>query len=224
MKYLVITIFSALISFNTILGQSQQFSETSDEEALSILKNISSDFENNGAHDIQFQMDFEYPGEPTNVQEGSLIQSGDNFILDMTDQKIVSDNETVWLYLKERNELQINDADFGDEGEYLSPSMIYQLYNTGDFLFALGAQMYEEGKAVTQIEAKPLDQDSEYSKIRLTVYDKTSSIKRVKVFFKDASRLTMLIKEHKRNQNIPASLFNFDTSAYKDIIVEDLRF
>ena len=201
-----------------------QYVEESDSEAVEILKNVSEDFQNNGAHDITFQMDFEYPGEATQVQEGSLLQSGENFVLDMTEQMIVSDNETVWLYLKERNELQINDADFGDDGEYLSPSMVYKLYDSGDFIFALSNQQYEDGQAITQIEAKPKDQDSEYSKIRLTVYDKSNSIKRVKVFFKDASRMTMLIKDHKRNLSFTNSRFKFDSSKYDGIIVEDLRF
>ena len=198
--------------------------ESSDPEAMEILEQIKEDFDKNGDHQIEFDLTVEYPGEANQVYSGRLLQSGEKFSLDLGDKLVISDNETVWLYLKERNELQINDADFGDDGEYMSPNRIFNLYMSKDYVFALSNNSYEDSKAVSHIECKPLDSDSEYSKMRLTVEDKGNRVKRFKIFSKDGSRFTMVLKEHKKNVKLAAKSFAFDASEYQDIIVEDLRF
>ncbi|MBT8233957.1 MAG: outer membrane lipoprotein carrier protein LolA [Saprospiraceae bacterium] len=198
--------------------------EMSDPEALSILEAIESDFVNNGAHLIDFEYIVESPGYPKETQKGKLLQSGNSFELGIGSREIISNDETVWVVLKDDNEVQINDADFGDDGEYLSPSTVFSLYKSKDYVFAVSSNFNEAGQAVTQIECKPIDDDSDYSKMRLTVGDKNKDVKRLKIFVKDGSRMTMKINDHKRNVQTTASNFNFDASQYPNILIEDLRF
>jgi len=222
----ILTVFGLLLCLcHTSIAQSAgETKELSDKQALDILEQIMEDYESHNSHRISFDLKIELPGEATQIKKGSLIQSGEKFELDIDDKLIISDNETVWLYLKEDNEVQINDADFGEDGEYMSPNTIFNLYNSDEFVFAILQQNYENGKAITQIECKPRDMDSEYSKMRLTVEDQSNAVQRFKIFAKDGSRFTMILKSHERNVKLDEGTFRFDPDQYEDIIVEDLRF
>ena len=197
--------------------------EDSDPKAIAIIEDVKKDFESHTAHKFDFSLDIEYPGHEGEKMEGYLIQSGEKFVLDLDTRKIISDNESVWVYLKERNEVQINDADF-DETELMKPSDLFKLYNSGDFVFALSFVGQENGQTVNQIECKPLDSDSEYSKLRITLSERDNDLKRMKIFFKDGSRMTMSINDHEAGYATSDGTFGFKKSEYKDVVVEDLRF
>lgn len=198
--------------------------ERSDPKALEILETIESEFTNTPSHLISFTFVIESPGNPNDTYKGTLLQAGEKFELDLGNRVIISNNESVWLYTKDDNEVQINDADFGDGGEYMSPSTIFSLYRSKDFIFAISNQAIENGTAITQIEGKPTSVDSEYSKVRLTLEDKGNKVKRLKIFSKDGSRMTMEILNHKTNVPFQDSDFIFNESTYDGVIIEDLRF
>jgi len=206
-------------------AQSQYNSaDDSDPQAIKMLQQIGSQYDNNKVHKIDFSLDIELPGQAKESQKGELIQDKDKFILDMEGRKIISDSETVWMYLKELNEVQINDADFEDAGEFSTPSDIFNLHTSKDFVFVISSSFQEQGIAVTQIEAKPLDKDSDYSKMRLTVQDEGLEVGRLKIFYKDGSRFTMNILSHDANYKLGPHGFIFDATKYPDVHIEDLRF
>ena len=203
---------------------SGELMESSDAAALDLLRKIHKNYESADNHEILFTVRVEYPGESPEVQEGKLLQSGERFVLDLGDRKVISDGETVWLYVKSRNEVQINDADFGDDGEYMSPNSIFSLYTSDDYIFALIQESSQKGRRVSEIEAKPTDPDSEYFKLRLTIQDKPLEVGQFLLFAKDGSRITMDMKEHKTNVSMVPGAFSFKESDYPDVLVEDLRF
>ena len=198
--------------------------DDSDPKAIDLLESIKKDFESYTSHKFNFTIDIEYPGHEGQKMSGSLIQSGDNFVLDVDERKIISDNKSVWVYLKDRNEVQINDADFDDSDELMKPSDLFKMYNSGQYVFAITNYSKEVGEAITQLECKPLDEDSEYSKIRITSIDKSKQIKRMKIFFKDGSRMTMSVTNQVKGFEPEKGTFSFDPKKYEGVIVEDLRF
>lgn len=222
MRYLLSFLFFAQIS----LAQNAAFDtmEDSDPKALEILEKIEAEFTSTPSHLINFTFVIESPGNPNDTYKGTLLQAGEKFELDLGSRVMLSDNESVWLYTKEDNEVQISDADFGDGGEYMSPSTIFSLYRSKEFIFAISNHATENGKAITQIEGKPASNDSEYSKVRLTLEDKDLKVKRLKIFAKDGSRMTMEIQSHKTNVPFQESDFIFNEATYEGVIIEDLRF
>ncbi len=206
-------------------GQSQSdTNEVSDPEAMEILNRISDNYQQSSAHKISFSLDIELTAQGKETQKGQLIQQGDQFVLEMEGRKIISNGKTVWLYMEDLNEVQINDADFEDETSFSSPSDIFQLHTSGEYIFALASKLEEEGQAITQIEGKPTDPYSEYSKMRLTIIDKGLKVKRLKIFGKDGSRYTMNITSHNEGYVPVDGTFSFDASLYQGVHVEDLRF
>lgn len=196
----------------------------SDPVAIKLLKKIKNQYLSTPAYQIDFIYDIELPGQATESQKGKLIQSGDNFRLEIADREIISDNETVWMFLSDMNEVQINDADFDDSEDFMSPSDVFSLDESKDFIFAISNHSKEEGKAITQIEGKPVDSDSDYSKMRLTIADKGTQVKRLKIFAKDGSRFTMHISAVNLDYQVSDDTFSFNPALYPDVTVEDLRF
>ena len=220
--YTILLIFSCAF---TITAQSTYTShEDSDPEAIRILEQISSDYTAHKSHKIDFNFEIELSGQAKEVQKGFLIHQEDNFVLDLDQRRIISDGVTVWLYLKEDNEVHINDADFDEDSEIMSPADIFNLHKSDKYVFALANQLIENGEAVTQIEGKPLDDDSDYSKLRLTLADENKNVKSLKIFSKDGSRYTMVISKMIADVEITDKTFYFDPKDHEGVFVEDLRF
>lgn len=211
----------ALLSSAIILNAQ----ESSDAEAIAILEKISLDYKKADQHEIDFFLDIELPGEAMESQKGHLKHEGEKFVLELDGRQIISDGTTLWLYLKEMNEVQINDADMSEDGDLMSrPSDLFELHRSDQFIFVIAGQVVEDGQKVTQIEGKPTDPDSDYSKVRLTLANNNKDVKRFKVFSKDGSRFSMRLEKVSSGVQFDENTFTFDASQHPDVHVEDLRF
>ncbi len=220
MRYLWILLF-ALAPF--LMEAQPGGSEESDAEALRVIGAITEKYKAYDNIRVEFEMDIEMPGRGSEKQRGIFLQKGDQFKIDLDNQQITSDNTTIWVYLKDLNEVQINDADFEEDSDFLSPSAILERINSREFISFYTGEIRENNTTFRQLEFKPVDRTSEYAKMRLTVGLK-NDIKRLKVFSKDGSRVTMHILDLQPNVTLGADAFKFDPSLYEGILVEDLRF
>ncbi len=198
--------------------------EVSDQKAIDVLESIYNEYKSHSAHRFEFDMTIEYAEREGEVYSGSLIESGDKFNLDTEDRQIISDATTVWVYHKNRNEVEINDAEQDEDSGFLTPADVFELFKSDEYIFAISNYFFENGQNCTQIECKPKDRSSEYSKIRLTVVDKSKSILRAKIFYKDGTRIKMDLNKHEKAYVTKSSTFMFDPADHADIHVEDLRF
>ncbi len=193
-----------------------------DPKAKIILDDIKSNYDNYDAVQMNFTLTLELPEQAPEVQQGVAIQSGDKYKMELDDQAIYSDGTAVWVHLKGNNEVQINDIDI-DDSEMMSPTDILKVYESGEYEYAITNTFKEKGVSISEIEFKPTDEDSEYSKMRLTVHSKDNDVKSFKIFSRDGSRYTLDIHEIVTDKVYPADTFVFDASQYEDIYIEDLR-
>jgi len=213
-----------LVLLATTSSIKSQEVETSDPKAIQILDDLSNQYKEATAHAIDFSVKIELAERAAEIQKGMLLQSGEKFVLDMDGRSVISDGTTVWMYLAELNEVQINDADFEESEDLLSPTELFNLHRSPNYIFSVSNYMQEMGVDIVQIEGKPVDAYSEYSKMRLTIEQKTLRVVRLKVFGKDGSRYTLRIDNHTKNPKVDEAKFKFDASKYEGVHVEDLRF
>ena len=198
--------------------------EKSDPEAKKVLDKARKKYEAYKTVEAVFALTIELPGQPKEVQKGTIAQDGNKFRLEMDQQTIVSDGKTTWVYLKKNNEVQINDFDPNDtENGFFTPRDLLKRYEKGDFLYAVTDKTTENNVVYTQIEFKPKDRNSEYAKLRLSVDEKANAIQSIKAFNKDGSRYTFQITKLTPNKTFANGHFNFDKSKYPGVKVEDLR-
>ncbi|MEM6317020.1 MAG: outer membrane lipoprotein carrier protein LolA [Bacteroidota bacterium] len=218
-------LFVAIAFLFTTTSFAQGNVEQSDPAAKVILEKLRKKYEAYQTVEADFKLTIEIPEEDQEIQTGNLAQEGEKYRLKLDNQAIYSDGKTLWLYLKSNNEVQVNNVeDFEDEEEdFLSPKDLLRIYEKEDFIYALMNDSYENGKAIQQIEFKPLDEDSEYAKMRLTIDKKKTEIIRIKAFAVDGARYTMDVTKFKPNQSYKNADFVFNPADYPGIHVEDLR-
>lgn len=206
-----------------LTAQTPAPAEKSDPEAKKVLDRIRKKYEGYKTVEAAFALTIEVPGQPKEVQKGTIAQNGDKFRLDMDQQIIASDGKTTWIYLKNNKEIQITDADPNDESGFLTPRELLRRYQKGDFLYAITDKVSEKNKVLTQIEFKPTDKKSEYSKLRVSVDEKASTIENIKAFAKDGSRYTFEITRLTPDKTFPADHFQLKAKDFPGVRVEDLR-
>ena len=224
MKYILAMFFATIITVSTT-AQKRDFTKTkdTDPEATKILDKVSKKYEAYKSIEATFSLIIEIPEEPKENQKGVMKTQGEKYNVDLEGMSMICDGESFWMHNKRNEEVQLNDPPEEDEDGFLSPQEFYSFYKKGDYVYALTNAITENGKPLLQIEFKPLDEDSEYSKIRMTVEKKSSTVKRVKVFSKDGSRFTLKINKLTPNKKFAAADFVFDKSKYPNVHVEDLR-
>ncbi len=213
----------ALFSTLSLMAQTASTAEKNDPEAKKVLDKIRKKYDAYKTVEAAFSLVIEVPAQAKEIQKGTIAQEGKKFRLDMADQTIVSDGVTTWVYQKKPNEVQINNADPNDANSFMTPKELLSRYQKGDFLYSITDKAVEGGKLLTLIEFKPKDRNSEYSKIRVAIDEKTNTIQNIKGFAKDGSRYTFTITRLSPNKVFAAGQFAFDSKQFKGIRVEDLR-
>lgn len=191
-----------------------------DKEATKVLDDLYERYDAYRTIEMDFLLTIAYPDQPIDRQEGVLIQDGKQFLFKTPQQELRGDGRSVWLYLKERNEVQINDYEEDDEGlNLVTPKDFLRQYHSGQFEY----RTVDKTREQLTVEFKPNDRDSEYAKFRVTIDRRQSRIEQVVAFGKDGSTITFEVKKQTSNKDYDEATFVFDPSKYPGVLVEDLR-
>lgn len=223
MKKFLLGILAVL--FFSLHTQAQTYTTTADNDpaAKAVLDKIKVRYNSFKTVSANFSLDIQIPQMDTEIQKGKLWQEGEKYRAELDNRSIISNGKTVWVYLGNNKEVQINCAsDFAGEG-MMSPKDLLSIYEQEEYVYYLSNEFQENGKTIQQIEFKPVDKDSEYSKLRLTVDKNTLDVVRMKIFAKDGSRFTLKMDNWEANKAIGAEKFNWNKSECSDCYVEDLR-
>ncbi len=208
-----------LIAFIVAAAGAQESVDIKDPKAKAILDKITSELESYESVEMDFELVIEFPGMGKEVQKGKLIQQEDKYFVDTEMQAIYSDGASIWMHMKGNNEVQWSNAEAAAEGGFMDPTSMLNLYKTGDYAYAITGE--KEGSQ--EIEFKPLDKSSPYSKMRLSLQKGTNKVDHMKVFSKDGSKFTMNLSKITANGDYPESTFIFDKTKFPGVHVEDLR-
>jgi len=195
--------------------------EQSDPKATALLQKIEKKYEAYQSLSADFKLIIEVPGEDRQEQQGRMVQQGNSYFIDLPDRQIYCDGQSVWLYLKEEKEVQINDAE--EEDGIASPRDFLRVYASDEYVYALANEFVEKGRSVQQIVFKPKDRDSDISKIRLTIDKNSLEILQVRTFYKDGTRVALVMSSLSANKTYPAEIFRWQKNNCPDCYVEDLR-
>ncbi len=208
---------------NMTTGQDMTSAADNDPTATKILDKLKKEYDSYSSMKVSFDLVMDFQDGEREIQKGSVIQQGKMFKMDIGERSIYSNGEYTWVHIKKNKEVQINDADMEEGTNMLSPKDMLSLYSTGKYVYAIIAEPLLDGKKVTQIDFKPLDKYSEFSKMSLYVDKITKKMAQMKVFSKDGSRYTLIIDDIVANKKYDLATFVFDESKFPDIHVEDLR-
>ena len=134
--------------------------------------------------------------------------------------EIINDGSTVWTYLEEVNEVNIDDYD-PDEGD-ISPTQIYNAYKRG-FKYVYLEDETINGETYRVVDLVPENNDNQFFKIQLHIAESDKTLKKWRIFDKNGTRYTYEIDNFNPQASVTDELFTFDTSKYQGVEVVDLR-
>lgn len=211
-------ISTSLIIIFVITGF-QAFSQ--DKKAETILKELSA--KTKASKSIRTEFTYTLVNKSVKkheVRDGTLLSKGDKYKLSIAGQIVISDGKTVWTYIKDANEVQINSV--GEDEDAFTPTKILESY-TENYKSKFIEEKKLEGKTLQVIDMVPLKRGKSFSKVQLTLDKVRKQLFSFAVFNKDGSTYTYKIKKYITDQPIAESEFIFKASNYPGVEIIDMR-
>ena len=216
-------ILSVALCICAIAMQAQE--EAVDTKASAILQSLSK--KTKAYKTIKAEFDITMYGKDkavTDKQKGNLIVKGGKYKLEVKNQVVISDSNTMWTYLKDANEVQINNVDHAsaDKGA-ISPTNIFTIYEKG-FKSHFDGETTEKGATIENISLFPKHPEKEkYHTLKLKIDKTKNQIVGVVVFMKDGTVMEYTIDSLATDSDLGDATFKFNPKDYPGIDVEDLR-
>lgn len=161
--------------------------------------------------------------EVENISEefkGKITVKGDKFRLSLPEQEVINNGSTIWTYLPDAKEVNIDNYDPASED--VNPSKIYDIYKKG-FKYLYLQDRTEGGVVCEEIDLVPEKKDAQFFKIKMMISKKDKSIQSWTMFDKGGNRYKYTIAKFNPNVKVDDSFFTFDPKKYPGVEVIDLR-
>ena len=148
--------------------------------------------------------------------KGTLVSKGDKYKLTAAGQDVISDGKTIWTYLKDANEVQINNV--GDDDDSFTPTKMLSGY-TKDFK----SKFIEEKGNDQIIELYPLQKGKTFTKVRLTIDKAKKQISKFVIYDRSGSTFSYIVDKFVADQPIADNVFSFNKAEHPGVDVNDMR-
>lgn len=214
----LLTIIIAFVALSTYNASAQD-----DVKAKAILDELSAKTKSYSNIKATFSYTLENPSAKINeTQEGTITIKGSKYRLEIAGQEVISDGKTVWTYLKDANEVQINNID-PSSSDAITPSNIFTMYEKG-FKYKFEGEKTENGKVIQSINLYPIDTKAKaFHTVKLYIDKNAKQIHSIKVLSKDGNNYTYTVKSFVPNADVTDAHFTFNAAKYPKVEVIDLR-
>lgn len=196
--------------------------EKGDKKSREILDNLTAQTESYNSIKVEFT--YKMNNEEAGIDEsttGTLFIMGNKYKLHISGQQVISDGETIWTYIEDDEEVQINEMDEEVDGS-LSPNKLLTSYNE-DYKSNFVKETFLYGTTAVLIDLTPAEGKT-YSKVRLIIDKAKNQILEITIFDKNGSTYTYILKSFiPDSEEIKESDFTFNTDDYPDVDVIDMR-
>ena len=155
MQYLLFSILS-LFSFLFVKKQPDT-KNISDPKAKILLDEVSKKYKSFSSIDAKFTFQTENGQQnKTTTENGRVYLKGEKYRVEIGKQIVICDNKSVWTYMKDINELQIND--YEPNKDEITPSNMFTIYqNDFDYLMNADEDIDKVNCAVVDLKPKKSD-------------------------------------------------------------------
>ncbi|MBK7214765.1 MAG: outer membrane lipoprotein carrier protein LolA [Bacteroidales bacterium] len=209
MKKIIILVLSIMAGIYT---QAQ-----TDTKATTILNEVSAKTKSYKTIQIDFTYTMENKKEKINEKfTGSLYSKGDKYKLTVARQDVICDGKTVWTYLKDANEVQINNA--GNDDDSFTPTKLLSNY-TKDY-----KSKFIEEKGNTQIiELYPIAKGKSFTKVKLSIDKTKKQIQQFVIYDRGGSIFTYNVNKFLTDLAIADKEFTFNKAEHPKVSIDDMR-
>jgi outer membrane lipoprotein carrier protein len=209
-----------LILSGIVLMSVTGFTQTKDTKATQLLDEVSA--KTKAAKSIKADFSYTMENKQAKINEektGTLLLSGDKYKLTAAGQTVICDGKTVWTYIKESNEVQVNNLDNKDEA--LTPSKLLSSYNS-NYKSKIIKDKSVTDPNVEVIELIP-NTVKNFFKAHLAIDKTKAQVKSFTLFDKNGNVFTYKITKYQVDTPVTAADFTFDKTKFPGVEVIDMR-
>jgi len=188
-----------------------------DKKAAAILDEVST--KTKAYKTIKIDFTYAMDNEKEKIHDkfkGTLISKGDKYKLTAAGQDVISDGKTVWTFLKDANEVQINNV--GADDDSFTPTKLLSGYNQ-DYK----SKFIEEKGNDQVIELYPLKKGKSFTKVRLTIDKTRKQITRFVIYDRNGSTFSYIVDKFITDQAIADNSFVFNKAEHPGVEINDMR-
>jgi outer membrane lipoprotein-sorting protein len=196
------------------------FAQVIDKKSISILDDVSNQTKSYKTIKIEFDYKMENKSDNINEsKEGVIYINGDKYNLDISGQNVISDGKTVWTYIKEADEIHINNV--SPDEDNISFNKLLTNYNK-DFRSKLIREDKLNKEDVYIIDLMPLKGKS-YHRVRLTISKNKKQILNATIYDKNGTTYSYVVKKFTTDIPLKDDFFTFRTSDHPKAEIIDMR-
>lgn len=197
-----------------------QESDKGDKKSNAILNSLTAKTESYKSIRVEFayKMENQEAGidESTN---GTLLVMGDKYKLNISGQVVFCDGETLWTYIEDAEEVQVNSLEESEQS--ISPSKLLSSYNE-DYRSKFVNEDFLYGTTVNVVDLTPIEGKS-YDRVRLIIDKNKDQLLEFTIFDKNGSTYSYVIHKFVPNVDANDSMFTFNPAEYPGVDVIDMR-
>lgn len=209
-----------ILSIVNILLTFSCFSQTKDPKATALLDEVSTKTKSYKSIKADFSYTMENKQAKINEEKkGSLLLSGDKYRLTVAGQVVICDGKTIWTYLEESNEVQVNNLDNKDDA--LTPSKLLTSLNS-NYKSKIIKDNNQTDPNVETLELIP-NISKNYIKAIVAIDKTKKQVKTFSLYDKNGNVFTYKISKYQTDLPVNPSDFSFDKSKFPGVEVIDMR-
>ena len=192
-----------------------------DAKALQILEEMSKKYK--AYPSFEANISYTLTNETAKIKEefkGKITVKGDKFRLVLPEQEVINNGITVWTYLPDAKEVNIDNYD--PKSDELAPSKFYDMYKK-NFKYMYLKDETEAGVLCEVIDLSPEKKDAQFFRIRMNISKKDKSVQSWTMFDKGGNKFKYTITKFVPNVKADDTLFAFDLKKYPGVEAVDLR-
>lgn len=214
-KQLILTM-KKLILTSWVMILALALTAQTDKKAESILNGISATTKSYKTIRIEFTYKMENASQKINDSyKGVLVSKGNKYKLTVSGQDVICDGKTVWTFLKDANEVQINNL--SDSEESINPTNLLTTY-TKNFK----SKLIKETPQQQIIELTPIEKKN-FNKVKVTIDRAKKMINTLAIYDKNGSVYSYIVNKMDVNQNFYDSMFTFKSADHPGVEEIDMR-
>lgn len=213
MKNKIISVLILTLSFTNLSGQDK---DAASEKLLNDLSRKTKSY-------TSVKADFSYSLENSKAgvseqKKGTLVLAGDKYSMSAAGQVVICDGKTIWTYLKESNEVQVNAVDNSDDA--LTPNKLLSSYTTN--YKSKMTKLKNQPAGTESVELTP-NKPRNFTKAILTIDKAKLQIHSFSIYEKNGNVFTYKISNFQTNIPVTAADFTFDPKKYPGVEINDMR-
>ena len=213
MKKLILGLFAVF----TAISVSAQY----DPKALEILDAMSKKYKSIPAFEANITCNLTNDVDKVNDEfKGKITVKGDKFRMALPEQEVINNGATIWTYLPDAKEVNIDNYD--PNSEDINPSKIHQVYKKG-YKYLYLQDKTDGGVMCEEIDLVPEKKDAQFFKIKMFINKKEKTVQSFILFDKGGNRYKYTISKFTPNAKVDDAYFSFDPKNYPGVEVIDLR-